>query len=102
MDDHKFLIHVEIAGKEYGLWINRNDEHEEQLVREAARQIKNKLIQYRQHFSNSKIDVKDMLAMVTLQLSRENLQLEEQNDTSPFTEKLQQLISELEHYLKNT
>ncbi|MDR1879844.1 MAG: cell division protein ZapA [Tannerellaceae bacterium] len=102
MDGEKFLIHLEVAGKDYGLWINRNDEREEQLLRDAARQIKNKVIQYRQHFSNSKIDVKDTLAMVSLQLSRENLQLEERNDTSPFTEKLQQLIDDLERYLKNT
>ena len=39
MDD-KFLIHVEIAGKSYGIRINRS---EEQVAREAVRQIRKKM-----------------------------------------------------------
>ena len=97
MDD-KFLIHLEIAEKSYGLWINRG---EEQLARDAAKQIRNKINQYRQYFAKSDLDVKDLLAMVTFQLSVENLKLEDKNDTSPFTEKIQELTDELESYLKD-
>lgn len=97
--DNKFLkIHVEIAGKSYGLTIDRS---EEELVREAAKQIRNKLIQYRNAFSQPDLTEKDLLAMVTLQLSIENLKLEDKNDTSPFTDKILQLTSELEAYLKD-
>lgn len=96
MDD-KFLIHLEIADKSYGLWINREDE---QLARNAAKQIRIKMNQYRQNFAQSDVDVKDLLAMVAFQLSMHNLQLEEKNDTSPFTEKIQQLTVQLEGYLK--
>ena len=88
MDD-KFLIHVEIAGKSYGIRINRS---EEQVAREAVRQIRKKY---------SDVDVKDLLAMVTFQLSVENLKLEDKNDTSPFTEKIQELTDELESFLKD-
>ena len=88
MDD-KFLIHVEIAGKSYGIRINR----------EAVRQIRKKMGQYRKKYSD--VDVKDLLAMVTFQLSVENLKLEDKNDTSPFTEKIQELTDELESYLKD-
>ncbi|MCD7938126.1 MAG: cell division protein ZapA [Tannerellaceae bacterium] len=98
MDDDKFLIHVEIAEKSYGLWIRRSDE---ELARKAAKQIQNKLIQYRQKFPDSSVDVKDLLAMVTFQLSMSNLQLEDKNDTNPFTEKIIQLTDELEMYLKD-
>ena len=69
MDD-KFLIHVEIAGKSYGIRINRS---EEQVAREAVRQIRKKMDQYRKKYSD--VDVKDLLAMVTFQLSVENLKL---------------------------
>ena len=93
MDD-KFLIHVEIAGKSYGLRINLD---EEQVVREAVRQIRIKMDQYRKKYSE--VDVKDLLAMVTFQLSVENLKLEDKNDTSPFTEKIRELTGELEGYL---
>ena len=95
MDD-KFLIHVGIAGKSYGIRINRS---EEQVAREAVRQIRKKMDQYRKKYSD--VDVKDLLAMVTFQLSVENLKLEDKNDTSPFTEKIQELTDELESYLKD-
>ena len=95
MDD-KFLIHVEIAGKSYGIRINRS---EEQVAREAVRQIRKKMDQYRKKYSD--VDVKDLLAMVTFQLSVENLKLEDKNDTSPFPEKIQELTNELESYLKD-
>ena len=55
MDD-KFLIHVEIAGKSYGIRINRS---EEQVAREAVRQIRKKMDQYRKKYSD--VDVKDLL-----------------------------------------
>ena len=95
MDD-KFLIHVEIADKSYGIRINRS---EEQVAREAVRQIRMKMDQYRKKYSE--VDVKDLLAMVTFQLSVENLMLEDKNDTSPFTEKIQELTNKLESYLKD-
>lgn len=97
MDD-KFLIHLEIAEKSYGLWIDRKDE---QLARDAAKQIRNKINQYRQNFAQSDVDVKDLLAMVAFQLSMSNLQLEDKNDTNPITDKVQELTSELEKYLKD-
>ena len=55
--------------------------------------------QYRKKYSE--VDVKDLLAMVTFQLSVENLILEDKNDTSPFTEKIQELTDKLESYLKD-
>ena len=97
MDD-KFLIHLDIAEKSNGLWIDRKDE---QLARDAAKQIRNKINQYRQNFAQSDVDVKDLLAMVAFQLSMTNLQLEDKNDTSPITDKIQELTGELEQYLKD-
>lgn len=96
--DNKFLIHVEIADKSYGLYIDRKDE---ELARNAAKQIRTKINQYRQIFSQSDVDVKDLLAMVAFQLSMQNLKLEEMNDTSPFTEKIQELTTQMESYLKD-
>jgi cell division protein ZapA len=98
MGNNKFLIHLKIAGKTYGLWINRNDE---ELAREATRHVANKIDLYKRTFSSDDVDEKDLLAMVTLQLSMDKLRLEKKNDTSPFTEKIQQLTEELELFLKD-
>ena len=97
MDDNKFLINLEIADKSYALWINRQDE---ELARAAAKQIRSKINQYRQVFSKSDVDVKDLLAMVAFQLSMSDLQLEKKHDTTPFSDRIQQLTNELELYLK--
>lgn len=97
MDDDKFLIHIEIAEKSYGIWIRRE---EEQVVREAAKVIRNKMLQYRQRYAKSDVDVKDLLAMVALQLSIHNLQLKDKNDTVPFTDKIQELTNTVEQFLK--
>lgn len=97
MDDNKFLIHIEIAEKSYGIWIKRE---EEQVVREAAKSIRNKMLQYRQRYAKSDVDVKDLLAMVALQLSINNLQLKDKNDTVPFTDKIQELTTKMEAFLK--
>ena len=85
--DEEFLINIVIAGKKYPLTIKR---HEEELARAAADQINSKILQYRQHFA----------VEVAFQLSMHNLELEKRNDTNPFTDKIQELTTELEGYLK--
>ncbi len=76
--------------------LNRKDE---QLAREAVRQIRKKMDQYRKKYSD--VDVKDLLAMVTFQLSVENLNWRIRMTQVPFTEKIQELTDELESYLKD-
>jgi cell division protein ZapA len=98
MDNNKFLIHLKIAGKNYGIRINREDE---ELAREAARSIAHKMDLYRKAFSSDHVEEKDLLAMVSLHLSMDKLRLEKIKDTSPFAEKIQQLTEELELFLKD-
>ncbi len=90
--NEKFLINIEIAGKKYPLTIDRQ---EEEIMRAAAMQLNSKLLQYRQHF-NSKLDVKDLLAMVAFQLSLENLRMEKRNDTGPFVDAIKRLTGDVE------
>jgi cell division protein ZapA (FtsZ GTPase activity inhibitor) len=97
MDD-KLLIHLEIAEKSYGLWIKREDER---LAREAAKQIRFKISQYRQHFSKSDVEERDLLAMVALHLSMNNLQMADKNDASPISNKIHTLTDDLEQYLRD-
>ena len=98
MDD-KFLITIKITERHvFQLRIKRA---EEEIMRKAASEIERKIRQYRQRFSaEAKLDTDDLLAMVAFQLSLTNLQLENLHDTSPITDKVQQLTNELEDYLK--
>ena len=98
MDD-EVLITIKIAERHvFQLRIKRA---EEEIMRKAASEIERKIRQYRQRFSaEAKLDTDDLLAMVAFQLSLTNLQLENLHDTSPITDKVQQLTNELEDYLK--
>ena len=92
MKGDEFIIHLEIAGKQYPVKIRRGDERTEQRAREAAKRVQQMYLQRKAYFSKS-LDDKDLLAMVVIPL-------EEKNDTQPFVEKIQQWTERLEHYLK--
>jgi cell division protein ZapA len=98
MNNEKFLIHIDIADKTYPLRIRRS---EEELARKAAKQIKTLSGQYRAKYLKSVRNDTDILAMVAFQLSIEKLQQEERNDTTPFTDKIQQMTNLLEACLEN-
>ncbi|MDR1646335.1 MAG: cell division protein ZapA [Tannerellaceae bacterium] len=93
MNNEKFLIHIDIADKTYPLRIYRKDE---EMARKAAKQIKNLAQQYGAKYLKSVRNDKDILAMVAFQLSVEKLQQEERNDTTPFIDKIQQMIHLME------
>ncbi len=99
MGDEKFLLTLEIAGKKYPLKIKRS---EEQSFREAAKRINIKINQYRVAYggANSPMTTQDFLAMTAIQALAENFTLGNKNNTKPFEDKIDSLISELDDYLK--
>lgn len=99
MKGDEFIIHLEIAGKQYPVKIRRGDERTEQRAREAARRVQQMYLQQKAYFSKS-LEDKDLLAMVAVQLAMDMIPLEEKNDTQPFVDKIQQWTERLEHYLR--
>lgn len=99
MGDEKFLLTLEIAGRKYPLKINRSDE---QAYRFAEKRIDKKINQYRVAFGgeNSKLTTQDFMAMTAIQALAENFSLGDKNNTKPFEDKIDSLISELDDYLK--
>ena len=61
MDD-KLSIRVNVSDRYYPLKVERNDEEK---IRKAARMINEKVLQYKQRYSDK--DVQDFLAMAALQ-----------------------------------
>lgn len=92
-----FLIHIEIAGRRYPITIQRD---KEESMRAAAKQINQKILQYQSKYG-TQLDTQDMLAMIALQLSVENLAWEDKHDTSHFEDKIRELNDELDKYLKD-
>ncbi len=99
MGDEKFLLTLEIAGKRYPLKIKRS---EEQAFRDAAKKINTKINQYRVAYGgeNSGMTTQDYMAMTAIQALAENFSLGDKNNTKPFEDKIDSLISELDDYLK--
>jgi len=73
---------------------------EEELVREAAKQLRQKFIAYKQGFSETDLSDKDLMTMVAIDIAVSHLQLERNNDKTSFVSKIQQLNEKLKDYLK--
>ncbi|NCB25370.1 MAG: cell division protein ZapA [Bacteroidia bacterium] len=99
MGDEKFLLTLEVAGRRYPLKIKKSDE---QSFRDAAKKINTKINQYRIAYGgeNSRMTTQDFMAMTAIQALAENFSLGDRNDTKPYEDKLNLLISELDDYLK--
>ena len=91
----KIKINLQMAGASYPLTINREDE---QMVREAAKQVDLRLNGYREHYQS--VSAERIIAMVAYQFSLENLQQKQRNDTEPYTTKIKELTKVLEDYFK--
>ena len=91
----KIKINLQIADSNYPLTINRQ---EEEMVREAAKQVNIRLNAYREYYKN--LQPEKIIAMVAYQFSLEKLQLMQRNDTTPYTEKVKELTELLEDYFQ--
>ena len=93
----KIKINLQIADSNYPLTINRE---EEQMVREAAKQVNTILGEYREKWGHLNLEPEKIIVMVAYQFSLEKLQLLQRNDTAPYTEKVKELTELLEDYFK--
>ncbi|TWV14305.1 cell division protein ZapA [Bacteroidaceae bacterium HV4-6-C5C] len=91
----KIKINLQMAGSTYPLTIRFE---EEQMVREAAKQVDMRLNAYREHYKN--VAPEKIIAMVAYQFALENLQMKDRNDTQPYAGKINELTEMLEDYFK--
>ena len=95
----KLLIQLEVIPKEMKYPV-RVKPDEEEIVREATKQLREKFIVYQQTFSAAELSEKDLLAMIALDIATSHLRLEGKNDTGPYKKKIEQLYNEMTDYLK--
>ncbi len=84
--DEKLSINVNVAERLYPLKIDRDDEEK---IRRAAKLINDKVILYKQRYSDK--DVHDYLAMAALQFVIKLIECEDKTDTSEFVSDLKDL-----------
>ncbi|MGD9977584.1 MAG: cell division protein ZapA [Bacteroidales bacterium] len=94
MED-KFSIKVNVADRYYPLKIDRADEEK---IRKAAKMINEKVLQYKQRYTDK--DVQDFLAMATLQFVIRLIDCEEKSDSIPVAEDLRELDEWLDSYIE--
>lgn len=94
MED-KLSIRVNVADRYYPLKIDRKDEEK---IRKAAKMINEKVLQYKQRYTDK--DTQDFLAMAALQYVIQVIEKETNLDASPIVEELKELSSELSEFLK--
>ena len=97
-DNDEFKIQLRVADKVYPVFCKRK---EEGLFRKAATNINDKLLRYGSRFSGVKFEMRDLLAMVAVHVSVDNLLLKQKEEVSPVFERIELLNKELEAYLQS-
>jgi cell division protein ZapA (FtsZ GTPase activity inhibitor) len=93
--DEKLSIRINIIDRFYPLKIDKKDEEK---IRKAGKIINEKVLQYKQKYSDK--DVQDFLAMAALQYVTKLTEMEENENLSPLLEGIKELNEELDVYLK--
>lgn len=93
MDD-KLSIRVNVADRYYPLKVERENEEK---IRKAARMINEKVLQYKQRYSDK--DVQDFLAMAALQYVIKLTEEEEKLGNDQFPGALKELIGKIDAVL---
>jgi len=93
--EEKLSIRINIIDRYYPLKIDRGDEEK---IRKAGKIINDKVLQYKQKYSDK--DAQDFLAMAALQYVTKLIDLEGKENSSALTESIRELNDELEVYLK--
>ncbi len=95
--EEKLSIKVNVAERFYPLKVDISDEEK---IRKAARLINEKLLQYKQRYTDK--DMQDFLAMAALQFVIKLIECEGSTKVSPVMEKLKDLDLQLGEYLNAT
>ncbi len=96
MED-KLSIRVNVAERLYPLKIDRSDE---ERIRKAARMINERVLQYKQLYTDK--DAQDFLAMAALQFVIKLLESENRFEISPLIDELNGLDEWLEDYIEKS
>jgi len=94
MDD-KLSIRVNVADRYYPLKVERENEEK---IRKAARMINEKVVQYKQRYSDK--DVQDFLAMASLQYVLKLTEEEEKRSNENFPDAIKELIDKIDAVLE--
>jgi cell division protein ZapA len=95
MTENMLSIKVQIAERFYPLKIKRQDEEK---IRKAARLINDKILQYKQRYTDK--DSQDFMAMAALQFVISLIDCEQEQNVVSLEEELGSLSSELDELLK--
>jgi len=94
MDD-KLSIRVNVADRYYPLKVEREDEEK---IRRAARMINEKVLQYKQRYTDK--DVQDFMAMAALQFVIKLIEEEEKLSADYLPDALKELTQKIETVLE--
>jgi cell division protein ZapA len=93
--DEKLSIRVNVADRYYPLKVERENEEK---IRKAARMINEKVLQYKQKYTDK--DVQDFLAMASLQYVIKLTEEEEKEKSDQIPGSLRELIKKIDFVLE--
>ncbi len=93
------IIHVSVGNLQLPVWVEKDNESDEELIRLSAKIINKRMQDYQIHFSDK--EKFDILAMVTLEIARELVVVKHRKEVvldeeaiSRISRKLDQILGE--------
>lgn len=96
MNQEKININLHIGEKTYPMKIRREDESK---FRKASRLAQDKYKKYKETYES--LSVEDLMAMTILDISKNNIDLEEKKEHSSFFLELSDIVDSLGEYIKS-
>ena len=94
----KIRINLNLAGTTYPVFIDRKDEA---IIREAAKQVNIRF--NRNQLDHPELSPEKVIAITAFELSLQNLDQKDRNDTEPYMNKIKELTEVLDaHFQKET
>ncbi len=94
----KRVIHVSIGALKLPVRVSKENEQDEELVRKAAKLINKRMNQYQKMFSDK--DIFDILAMTSLELTKELMVLDRNKESAVGYEVITRINDKLDEVLE--
>ena len=95
----KRIINLTVFNRKFPVRVNKDNEEEEENLRDAVKLVNKKVQQYRNYFSDK--DNFAILAMVTIQLANELMKIDETSSSALSTHELLEIGDRLDEIIND-
>lgn len=99
LKENEFQINVDVAGRIFKIFVDRDNEEEEEFTRLSAKKINEEINKLREEYNNS-TDSYNFLAMASLNIVKKLLAEQRNNNHESFIEDVKDLNEEIKDIIE--